>query len=327
LRTITILGQSKYGKENSMITLSLRRIQTFAAVAEYGSFRMAGEQLHRSPSAVSAHIIQLEQELGVPLFNRTTRKVSLTDSGQALLLRCKIVLADLDTAVHELREESQIRRGRVSIGSTPAMLGTRLPPILAMYRRRYPGVLVTLKEDFAKNVYAHLATGETDFAIGPRINGFRDFDFTPIIDNPFVVVMPVTMTVPRNNCVKLKDVMAYPQITLPLETASRQVVEMLFMQHGMAFSTDYEVKQLQSLFALVAAGLGVAIMPNLGVPPSKGKKFRTARLIEPSANQEICIVTARGKRLSAPAQACKELIIRRAQKNKDHNGLSNLTPS
>ncbi len=297
-----------------MIGLSLRRLQTFAAVAECGSFRLAAELLHRSPSSVSAHVTQLEQELGVPLFNRTTRSVSLTDPGRALLSHCKSMLADLETTVRELREENQVSRGRVSIGSTPAMLGRRLPPILASYLRQYPGVRLTLKEGFAKDVYASLAAGETDFAVGPRISGLGDFTFSPIISNPFVVVIPRRLIPRPKRRMTLQEAMTLPQIALPIETWIRQSLESMFMRTGSAFTTSYEVRQIQSLLALVEAGLGVAIMPSLSVPPSKGGAYSIATLVDPSAHQLVGLVTTRGRRLSAPAQTCGEWIIRGLRK-------------
>jgi DNA-binding transcriptional LysR family regulator len=292
------------------VTLNLRRIQTFAAVAESGSFRKAAEQTHRSPSVVSAHVTQLEAELGVALFHRTTRKVVMTDAGQSLLQRCKAAMSDLDAAVREIQDENQLRRGRVAIGSSPAMAGSWLPPILAEFRRSHPGVVVTLKEDFARDVYVQLALGETHFAIGPRIQGLADLAFRPLLTNPFVVVVAASMAPRAARTMTLAEAMRYPQIALPPQTASRQVVEMLFIQHGSLFSTDYDVKQVQTMFSMVEAGLGVAIMPILSVPRD-AHRYRILHLVEPTADQEVCLVTARGTRLSAPAKACSELIATR----------------
>ena len=231
-----------------------------------------------------------------------------------MLTRCKTLFADLDSAVRELQEESQVRRGRVSIGSSLAMLGSLLPPILAGFQARYPGVLLTLKEDFAHDVYEKLAKGETDFAIGPRIQGLGDLDFQSLVTNPFMVVVSAACALAAGDSVTLTQAMEYPQVALPPETVSRQTIELLFAQRGAAFSTRYDVKQLQTMFAMVEAGLGVAITPLLSVPPAKYRRYKALRLREPSVEQEICLVTARGKRLSAPAIKCSELIAARLRK-------------
>jgi LysR family transcriptional regulator, carnitine catabolism transcriptional activator len=290
-----------------MVSLNLRRIQTFVAVAESRSFRVAGELLHRSPSVVSAHVSQLEEELGVALFNRTTRKVTTTEAGQRLLARCKSALSDLDSAVREIHEETQLRRGRVAIGSTPAMMGSRLPPILAAFQRRYPGVLLTLKEDFAERVYAGLASGEIDFAIGPRLEGFGDVGFMTLVRSPFVLVVPKKFA--RGDTITLRDAMKYPQLALPNETNTRRTLEGIFMRHGSAYAPNWEATQLQTLFALVEAGFGVTIIPGLAVPAARGRAYRVLTIVDPALSQEVCLVTARGKRLSTAARTCCDLVL------------------
>jgi DNA-binding transcriptional LysR family regulator len=239
--------------------------------------------------------------------------VSLTEAGQRLLVRCNSVLADLDSAVREINEENQLRRGRVSIAATPAILGSRLPAILATFQRRYPGVLLALKEDFAQDVYAELASGQIDFAIGPRLEGFGDVSFTSLVRSPFVVVVPKKMA--TRSSIALRDAMKYPQIALPAVTNTRQTVEKMFLRQGSSYVPKWEAKQLQTLFALVEAGFGVAIIPSLAVPTSRGRSYRTVSLVDPSVTQEICLVMARGKRLSAPARTCCDLVVAELRKS------------
>src|SRR3954452_23983410 len=126
--------------------MNLQRLETFLAVAEAGSFRQAAEALHRSQSAVSKHIQQLEAELGVPLLERTTRRVTVTAEGRTLLHRSATLLEDLRTLSTELRDHADIRRGRVSIGAVPSVSSHRLPGAIAAYKRRYPGVTIELHE-------------------------------------------------------------------------------------------------------------------------------------------------------------------------------------
>src|SRR3954467_6769951 len=101
--------------------MDLRRIESFMAVAELGSFSGASARLHRSPAAVSTHVQQLEAELRVSLFERTTRRVSVTPEGRLLLARCRTVMAELDHISRELGEHSDLRRGHVSIGTVPSI--------------------------------------------------------------------------------------------------------------------------------------------------------------------------------------------------------------
>jgi DNA-binding transcriptional LysR family regulator len=126
--------------------MDLRRIESFMAVAETESFAVASRRLHRSPSAVSAHVQQLEAELAVKLFDRTTRSVALTTEGRLLLARCRTVMLELEDASRELADRSALRRGHVSIGTVPSISSHRLPAALAAVKQRHPGITLEVLE-------------------------------------------------------------------------------------------------------------------------------------------------------------------------------------
>lgn len=293
--------------------MNLRQIETFLSVAESGSFRRAAELLHRSQSVVSVHVRQIEDELGVPLLERTTRRVSLTNQGQTFLIRCKSVLADLHEVAHDLKEEANLRRGRVSIGSAPSISTHRLPPVLAQYLALYPGVSVELHEAFAKGMYNDVLQRITDFAVGPRLDSLKDFDHHPIIQDPIVVVLPGTFELGPSNYVTLEKISQQPQLTMPEGTAIREVIEKTFRERHLTFSPKFEVMHQQTLFSLVKAGLGIAILPLMSVPPKRSDNFQVALLREPSITREICLVSLKGKTLSPAATRCAEMIIQELQ--------------
>lgn len=287
--------------------MNIRQIETFFAVAEAGSFRRAAELLHRSQSVVSVHVQQLEEELGVPLLERTTRRVSLTPEGRTLLTRCKGVLADLKEVAQQLREESNLRRGRVSIGTAPSISTHRLPPIIAAYRELYPGVTLELHEAFAKGMYNDVLERVTDFAVGPRLHGLKDFDIEPIIRDPIVAVLPNTIALAGTG-VTLKRIAREPQLSMPRGTAIRETVEQAFRNAGQTFAPMFEVMHQQTLFSLVEAGLGVTLLPLMSVPPERSGKYQVAVLKEPAITRDICLVTLKGKTLSPAASTCVAMI-------------------
>ncbi|TXL72128.1 LysR family transcriptional regulator [Vineibacter terrae] len=303
-----------------MINLNTRCIQAFLAVADCGSFRRAAEILNRSQSAISAQIQQVEQEFSISLLNRTTRSVSLTDAGRRLAIRCRNIVADLDAVAQELREEVQIRRGRVTIGCSPSISTNRLPPIIAEFRSRYPGIAVSVKEDFAREMYERLRNGEVDFALGPRLEGLNDFAFEHILDDPLVAVLPPDFPLRRRRDVRFEDVMHLPQLSMPKATATRQVVDGLFHERGAVHSPAFEVTQQQTLFTMVEAGLGMTIMPLISVPRGRQRRFQVARLTRPKVNRDVSAVTQRGARLSPPSTTCLDLVISRLRAHDDELG-------
>lgn len=288
--------------------MQIRQIETFIAVADAASFRRAAEVLHRSQSAVSAHVQQLEDELGLSLLERTTRRVNLTDAGRTLHARCKSMMADLKSVAQELKEESSLRRGKVSIGSAPSISTHRLPPIIAAYQRQYPGVTLQLHEAFARRMYDDVLERITDFAVGPRVEGLKDFDIQPVLVDPVVAVLPATKRWRGKRTVRLQEIAQEPHLSMPRGTAIRSVIEDASKRRGVEFAPRFEVMHQQTLFSLVEADLGVTVLPLMSVPQKRGN-YVVARLSDPEITREVCLITLKGKVLTPPARRCAEMIV------------------
>ena len=291
------------------LKMNLRQIETFLCVAELASFRRAAETLHRSQSVVSVHVQQMEKELGVPLFERTTRSVLLTAGGRTLLIRLKSVMDELKSVAHELREESGLRRGRVSIGTSPSISTNQLPAIIAAYQAAYPGITLELHEAFAKGMYDDVRDRVTDFAIGPRVDGLKDFDIRPVIKDPIVAVLPAGYRLEGRRSVSLKEIAGQPHLSMPRGTAIRGVIEDAFKAESLVFAPKFEVIHQQTLFSMVEAGLGVTILPLMSVPLERSDRYQVALLRAPAISREICLVTLKGKTLSPAALRCSGMIV------------------
>src|SRR3954451_13197907 len=128
-------------------SMELRQLDTFAAVARRGGFTRAAHHLRLAQSAVSAQVRSLEAELGVPLFARTTRRVTLTQAGEVLLARYDRIRSELAGARSDLTELSAVRRGRVTLGATAVLGDFSLPAALSAFHDRFPGVELSLRSD------------------------------------------------------------------------------------------------------------------------------------------------------------------------------------
>lgn len=219
-----------------------------------------------------------------------------------------------------MREEAQIRRGRVSIGSAPSISTNFLPGIIAAYRIDYPGVTVTLHEDFAKGMYDRLRDEDTDFAIGPKLESLEDFNFEDILSDPIVAILPKDYPIGRRQTISLDEVACQPLLTMPRGTAIRAVIEDGFQARGHLLSPRFEVVHQQTLFNMVEAGLGVTILPALSVPCGTGNSYIVARLVEPCVARKVAIITLKGRTLSPAARACADLAIERLRARNFQNG-------
>ena len=289
--------------------MNLRQIETFLCVAEHASFRRAAESLHRSQSVVSVHVHLLEAELGVPLLERTTRRVALTTGGRTLLIRCKSVMDELKSVPHELREESGLRRGRASGGTSPSISTHRLPAIIAAYQAAYPGLTLELHEAFANGMYDDVLDRVTAFAIGPQVNGLKDFDIRPVIKDPIIAVLPAGYRLEGRKSVTLEEIADQPHLSMPRGTAIRGVIEDAFKAKSLVFAPTFEVIHQQTLFSMVEAGLGVTILPMMGVPLERSDRYQVALLRAPAITREFCLVTLKGKTLSPAALHCAGMIV------------------
>ena len=292
-----------------MSKLKIHELESFLQVAASGSFRRAAELLNRSPSAVSAHVRQLEEQLEVPLVERTTRRVLLTPEGRLLRERCEQVIEQLDAAAQEVREEAQSRRGRISIGMSPSVSRHHLLPVIAAHHREHPGLSIELHEGFAETLYTHVADGVVDFAIGPGIERKGDFNVRPIIKDKIVAVLPKNFPVDGDGKVALEALAAHPQVCMPRGTAIRSVVERAFRDQGRQLREHFEVMYPQGLFELVEAGMGVAMMPLLSLPAPRQRRFRTAELRGAPLARDICLITWKSRKIAPGAQHLAEQIV------------------
>ena len=286
--------------------MNIRILESFMAVAEEESFSQASRRLHRSQSAVSSHVLQLEEELGVPLFERTTRKVTVTSQGRRLLTSCRTSLAELKNAALELSEEALLKRGSISIGTVPSLSAQQLPRILSGFKRQYPGVTIKLHEESATRLYEAVRERIVDFALAPWVLGTDDLEREKVIDDPLVAVFPSSIA-PLKNSVSLKDVATYDLVSHQQNTAHGAHISSAFAKLGLEFKPLIEVSHHQTVLEMVKAGLGAALLPRLCLPLKPLSGVRVIQL-RPQLKREIAIVTLRGKVLSPPAAQCAMLI-------------------
>ncbi|CAM4322176.1 LysR family transcriptional regulator [Bordetella tumbae] len=288
--------------------MNLRRIESFIAVAELRSFSAAGIKLHRSPAAISTHIQQLETELGVPLFDRTTRQVAMTTEGQLFYTRCQTVVRELMEVSRELGERSELRGGHVSIGTVPSISSLKLPSVLGEFKSKYPNITLELHEGPINQIHRDLSERVTDFAVAPLHEDSYDLDHQAIVNDPFVAILPRAMTTNRKY-ITLKALNQIDLLALSHDTAVRATVELVFRNAGLRYRPKIELTHHQTVISMVEAGLGAAILPTICVPKEENADYQVLPIRPGVLTRQICIVTVNGKRLSPAAQACANQIV------------------
>ena len=291
-----------------MLPLTLKQLEVFVAVAEQNGFRRASDKLNLSQSAVTAHIKLLEEHLGVPLFHRTTRSIRLTDAGENLYRRSGRILEGIGDMVRTFHEEATMNRGRVLLTSAPSFAATRLPGVLARFRDRNPNITVHVREAYASDILETLRRGDVDFGIGPLETSPREFEFRPFLEDGYCAVVTAGHRLAGRREIPLDALSEETILALPPQSRTRSQVENAFQAQGLTLAPHFEMLHHQTLIVMAEQGLGVAILPETAVPPSRDGGYWTCRLNHPLLARQIGIITLRGQTLAPGARELVKLI-------------------
>jgi LysR family carnitine catabolism transcriptional activator len=292
------------------MALNLTRIRSFIAVAEERQFRRAAERIGISQPALSAHIRDLELDLGVALFSRTTRSVRLTAEGESFLHRAQQALEDLNAAVLEVRERAQLKRGRVVIAATPTIASQVLPPIIASFTQRFAGVRIQVLEAIAAEVERLVADGRADFGAGPRPEGRTELAFSLLFRERLCGVLPIDHPLARRRRLRLDELARYPLLTMATGSAIYRSLERVLRERAIKVSTDHILTQHQTAIAMAAAGLGVALVPERMLTTADRRRVAAVEVIEPDVTSDMGILQRKGGSSSSAASEFLKLWLR-----------------
>jgi len=291
-----------------MNSVTLKHLQTYLAVVEAGSFHKAAEKLHLSQPAITLHIKQIELAVGVPLLDRTTRRVSVTNAGHRFRARAEQAVAELNSIVLELRDEAALRRGRISIACVPTIASRVLPKALRQFEKRYSGITVKVYDVVADQIFTHLIESQVDFGIGPRPLNRSEFKFLPVARDPYVVVLSrrhpwaAKQSIPLALLANATDFLAL----LPGSNV-RETLESAMASHSLKLTPKYEVQHHYTLGGMVEAGLGITALPSMSFSMLSQPMLRTLPITKSSITREVGIITLKGKQPSASCAAFIEV--------------------
>lgn len=290
-----------------VVKVNLKLLQMFLLVAENASFRAAALTANRSQSAVSNQIKQLELQLGVALFHRTTRSVSLTGEGELLLGCVQRALQEVSAGLRKIEESVDLRSGHVSLGCSPTIAGTKLPYVLTIFGNDYPNVTLFVRELTSEDLYSSIRKRGVDFGIGPPCAD-PDLNCETILEEELYALVPQRLFATDGHSIDFEMLTSMPLLLLNPATALRAQVEDRAQQNGVSISTNYQFTQTQSLIAAATAGLGAAILPQIALPPDIAENLKALRIVNPVMTRKISLITLRGHALSPAAQRLADMV-------------------
>ncbi len=296
------------------LNVSPRVIQAFLALAECRHFTRAAERCHVSQSAFSGMIRRLEEALGARLFERNTRNVTLTPEGELFAEAARRLLADFEAAFADLKDHVARRKGRVGLAALPSLAAGWLPSVLAAYRQAYPGIALELFDALSDRCLDLLREGRADLALTAPGEQLAEFDVQPLCSDRFFLVCHHDHPLATRTAVTLAELAGCEFIHLARSTSVRQRLEDSLRAAGVP-AGGLEVEHLATVAGLVAAGLGVSLVPELTLFQFRQPELRAIPLAETDLVRPLLIVRRRGRSLSIAAQAMLELLASRVARD------------
>jgi len=286
--------------------MQFQQLQYFVAVAETRHFTRAADLVHVAQPSLSQQIKALERELGADLFLRARGNITLTDAGEALLPLARRILADADTARHEVLELVQLRSGRVRLGATPSLCTGLLPDVLRAFHDRYPGIRLLIEEGGSHDLVRELARGALDLALVvlPLPTPSPALTTVELLREDLVVVSSPEAPAPGpGRTVRISDLEGERLVMFRHGYDLRELTVAACRAEG--FEPDFAVEggEMDAVLGFVRAGLGVAVVPRM-VATKSGRGLRVTPLTRPGLHRTIALAHRSDV---APPRAAREL--------------------
>jgi DNA-binding transcriptional LysR family regulator len=285
--------------------MELRQLRAFVAVAEEGSFTRAADRLAIVQSAISATVRSLERELGTPVFDRSTRRVALSDAGAALLPEARNVLAAATLAADSVAQAKGGLRGSVALGTMQAqgMRAVSAAQVVAAFRRDHPLVHVSVRHvGGSMELARHVREGGLDLAILSLIDGrSTGLRLTPVGSEPMALACTADHVLAGRDAVDLEDLAGTEFVDMPEGWGIRMAADRAFALAGLQRAVAFEVNDTESVTGFVREGLAVALLPpsmtahapEIVMVPVRGEPARFATfLAEPAGRRPTAAARA-----------------------------------
>ena len=284
--------------------MDLRQLRYLVALAEELNFTRAAAAEHVAQPALSQQIRRLEDEVGVGLVQRTTRRVALTEAGELLVVRARRILAELGAADEEMQALRGVDVGHVTIGAIHTMGPIDLSLALATFHGQHPNVALTVREHHSEECAELLRNDELDLAflsVTERVES-HDLGLHQLVSEELMVLMPGDHPLAGRAQVRMADLAHEHFISFRQGARLRELLFSAGRDAHFEPRVTLDTNDAQRIRALVSRGLGVAILPRSDAINPVGAEVAVAPLVDPELRRDITLAWRAGRR-QAPATA------------------------
>ncbi|AWE95489.1 lysR substrate binding domain protein [Pseudomonas paraeruginosa] len=252
---------------------------------------------------------KLEEGLGTPLLDRTTRRVSLTSVGRDFLPKARRLLDDFEDSILSIRELAERQTGQVTLACIPTAAFYFLPSVIRLYNEQYPKIRIRLLDLSANDGLESVLRGEADFGINMMSGQHPDIEFVPLVQEHFVLACRRDHELAGRASVTWTELADYRLIGVGRLSGNRMLLDHALSGLSWRPKWFYEVQHLSTSLGMVEAGLGVSAMPSLAMPADDHPTLVSIPLIEPQVTRTLGMVYRRGASLSPAAEKFVSILL------------------
>lgn len=278
--------------------MELRQIQYFIEVAKREHVTEASHALHVAQSAVSRQIFNLEAELGVTLFIREGRNVRLTPVGKVFLEHMEQAMKVIDNAKRAIEEFLDPERGTIRIGFPSSLAAYTLPNVISAFREKYPNVNFQLRQGSYNNLIETVIKGEIDLALlGPLPKHEKQVIGHTLFMEKIVALLPSTHPLARQSSLRLGELRDDSFVLFPEGYILREIVVNACKQIGFEPKVSFEGDDIDAIKGLVAAGLGITLLPEITLMDNIPRTTVRIPISEPTVSRTVGVIIPRDREL------------------------------
>lgn len=285
------------------MNITLRQLRAFTGVYRARSITRAARELGITQSATSLLIQQLEAQLGVKLFDRTTRAVQPTLAAREAFHAAERMLGDAQGLSLRMRDLAEARAGRVAFLASAGTASALMPRVLAQFRAAHPDIEIDMRDVAADDLLPSMSATDAEFAIGSVEGEVAGMKIETLIGGRLSAIGRATAEFAARRSLTWDELSQWPVIAMRRETRIRMQVDQTLGQQGKRLVPTYEVTLINTALAMTAQGLGLAVLPATMLPADQFPTLLAKPLTRPAITRPVSLLLRAGRTLSPAAQA------------------------
>ena len=288
------------------MNISSRQLKAFLLTARHQSFSRAAEQLFITQSGMSVLIRELEDQLGFRLFDRTTRRVKLTEFGIKFFPIADRSLLDLESAAAHIGRSASVANSRLALGAMPMIATKLLPAAIGEYAKRDPRLNIVLHDCDRLSLVSMVASGELDAALGCFVEPVPGARRIPL--HRFSLVAIGAQSLDSGRAMRWQELVKARLLGTPSDNPLQQLVDRHLQRLGRRAPPDLSFNYFETLIAMAEVGAGIAVVPSFAVPACREHKVAIYPLVDPVVSVDLYEIVDRGRKLPAGAEEFSEFL-------------------